>query len=274
MKHFYFLVISILCFTSLDLGAQAGCCTAINSNNFENYCIANLDPCTVGGTCTGAALDAAFGITGNWAFGTACNTPADCSTSGCFNLTGSLPIEMGDFYIDFREKGLAVIWSTVTEVNNKGFSIEKSRDGIVWEAIGFMPGNGDSEDVIYYEFLDNSPAIGFNYYRLKQIDFDGSFEYTALKVAIWQGGTDPEKLKLAVLPNPARDWFTLALPPSLKNEKQLSCVILNQNGQILKSFDLDLSQEIRIDISNFLSGFYILKVASNNEEYTARVVKP
>ena len=270
MKSFYFTFF-ILCAFSYQLIGQA-CCTGLNLNNSQNYCIANMDPCGVGTTCTGAALDAAFGITGNWAFGTACNMPANCS--GCANISGgSMPVEMTEFEVSLQEKGIELFWVTATEINNEGFSIQRSRDGKNWEEVTFVSGHGDSEREHMYTFVDESPYLGFNYYRLKQMDFDGRSELTPVRVAIWQGSTDLDKLELAVLPNPATDWFTVALPSGLFNESQLDLRIYNQTGQLLKVWSWDGASEIRVPIDELTAGLYVLSIEKGSNRYTARFVK-
>jgi len=71
-------------------------------------------------------------------------------------------------------------WTTATEINNQGFEIEKSADGISFNNIGFVPGFGTTTEPKSYSYTDQSINSGIHYYRLKQIDFDGSFTYSGV----------------------------------------------------------------------------------------------
>lgn len=71
-------------------------------------------------------------------------------------------------------------WATATELNNEKFEIERSTDGIVFTKLKEVQGNGNSNQIIIYGFVDNSPITGKSYYRLKQIDYDGVFEYSPI----------------------------------------------------------------------------------------------
>lgn len=90
-----------------------------------------------------------------------------------------LPVEFN--YFRGRSKGgvIALEWETLTESGNSGFAVERSRDGMSFETIAWVEGNGSTQSVSRYSYLDeekgNSPVV---YYRLKQLDFDGAFEYS------------------------------------------------------------------------------------------------
>jgi hypothetical protein len=67
-----------------------------------------------------------------------------------------------------------ISWTTLSESNNDHFEVQRSRNGVEWETIGVQPGAIFSEEVLDYEFLDNRPHPGLNYYRLLQKDLDGN----------------------------------------------------------------------------------------------------
>jgi hypothetical protein len=104
-----------------------------------------------------------------------------------------VPVELISFSAQADEYDVKLTWSTATETNNSGFEIERtsplpspyqgegvptSRDGRGWETVGFVPGFGTSTEVHHYSFVDESVQSGNYNYRLKQIDFDGTFEYS------------------------------------------------------------------------------------------------
>ncbi len=92
-----------------------------------------------------------------------------------------LPIELVYFKGEIVEDAISLIWETASEKNNEGFKIEESIDGINWKEIGFEYGAGNSSNNINYEYnLYELPNIDLVYYRLKQVDFDGSYVYSPI----------------------------------------------------------------------------------------------
>jgi hypothetical protein len=95
-----------------------------------------------------------------------------------------LPVELNSFTVKAKNGQVILNWRTETEVNNYGFEVERcalSAECQVWEKIGFINGNGNSNSVKEYSFTDKNPKGGSKYqYRLKQIDNDGHFEYSEI----------------------------------------------------------------------------------------------
>ena len=90
-----------------------------------------------------------------------------------------LPVELSSFTAKVNELSVKLDWVTETEVNNYGFDIERSTENKNWETIGFVEGHGNSNSPKKYSYLDNNPVGGQKFkYRLKQIDTDGSYEYS------------------------------------------------------------------------------------------------
>ncbi len=93
-------------------------------------------------------------------------------------FSASIPVELTSFTANVVEGNVVLNWITATELNNSGFDIEKSIDNSTWNKIGFVNGNGTSTEIHNYSFADQTPFVGTSYYRLKQIDFDGTTEYS------------------------------------------------------------------------------------------------
>ena len=91
-------------------------------------------------------------------------------------------------------------WTTLTEINNDYFTIERSLDGINFEDILTEAGAGNSVEELDYRRFDESPKEGFNYYRLRQTDYDGRTESFNIEVVEFRGGVEVGKIKL--YPNP------------------------------------------------------------------------
>ena len=112
-----------------------------------------------------------------------------------------VPVELIAFNAAVSENSIAINWITVTETNNSGFEIEKRSDmEAAWKKLGFIKGSGTTTETHNYIFKDDSPLYGISWYRLKQINFDGSSEYfgpirvennTILTFKLWQNYPNP-----------------------------------------------------------------------------------
>ena len=96
---------------------------------------------------------------------------------------GVLPVQLINFKALVQQNRIKLLWNTASEKDNFGYDVERSADNRNWTVLGFVPGNGTTSDLHEYSFIDESPLAGVNYYRLKQTDFDGKFEYSPLVVA-------------------------------------------------------------------------------------------
>ena len=111
---------------------------------------------------------------------------------------GPMPVEFLKLSATQKGSGVSVNWSTATEVNNAYFEVERSTDGYNWTAISRVNGSGNSNMIKNYNSYDSKPSAGYNFYRIKQVDIDGGFEYSStvkVKITI-------DKLGVNVLANP------------------------------------------------------------------------
>ncbi|MBK9096801.1 MAG: T9SS type A sorting domain-containing protein [bacterium] len=92
----------------------------------------------------------------------------------------TIPVELVSFSANVNGSGVELNWATATETNNQGFEIERSADGFNFSQIGYVPGFGTTTEPKSYSYTDQSVTSGTYYYRLKQIDFDGSFTYSGV----------------------------------------------------------------------------------------------
>jgi hypothetical protein len=119
----------------------------------------------------------------NWNY-RASNCGIGTSPGLCFSLIGDIiPVELISFEASVIDNDVALNWTTATETNNQGFGIERLQDSMIekiedWVKIGFVNGNGTTTEPQAYSFVDEKLSAGKYQYRLKQIDFDGSFEYS------------------------------------------------------------------------------------------------
>jgi hypothetical protein len=89
-----------------------------------------------------------------------------------------LPVELTSFSATIVPIGVELIWSTATELNNDGFEIQKKTDNSEFNTIGFVKGQGTSTQKNDYSFIDKNTTSGKHLYRLRQIDFDGNYNYS------------------------------------------------------------------------------------------------
>jgi len=89
-----------------------------------------------------------------------------------------VPVEMTSFTADVQNTDVQLSWITATEKNNQGFEVQRSKSGGEFEALSFVQGNGTTTETQYYSYTDKNLAEGEYTYRLKQVDYNGSFEYS------------------------------------------------------------------------------------------------
>jgi hypothetical protein len=129
----------------------------------------------------------------------------DRFTIGNTNISAPLPIELLSFDADVVLNEVELNWTTATEQNNDFFTVQRSVNGEVWEAIGEkIKGGGNTTELRHYKTTDGMPHEGVSYYRLKQTDYDGQFSYSSIKrvelSSVYQ---------LKAFPNPTDGKFTL-----------------------------------------------------------------
>jgi hypothetical protein len=204
-------------------------------------------------------------VSGNVAVFSGVNfTDGDRFTLGNTDDTSPLPIALVNFEVTLQESKTVVQWTTSSELNNDFFTIQKSANAEQWEEVSIVKGAGTSKKQHDYQVIDNQPLPGVSYYRLKQTDFDGKFEYSKIVAVKFDGVKD-----MIVSPNPSSGVFTLA------NQKLESKQIRLYNG-LGQVFQVDSEindSNTQINISSFPSGIYILQIMDGNSLRSVRIVK-
>lgn len=176
------------------------------------------------------------------------------------SLCALLPIELLDFNVAvISNNEVSLTWVTGSEINNNFFTIERSRDGLDWEFVLNVNGAGTSSEVMEYQSIDKNPYYGDSYYRLKQTDFDGEFEYSMIRHISINRNKDS---KVEIYPNPTKDQITIE--GDSYELKRIS--ITNLEGQdvqnSIKINKLNNSKAI-IDLSQLPKGVYIIETRTS-----------
>jgi trimeric autotransporter adhesin len=154
-----------------------------------------------------------------------------------------------------QDKSVKLDWRTVNEVNNNRFVIERSADGVKFEAIDSVGGKNQLTEN-YYSSVDKSPFSGMNYYRLKQVDNDGKISYSNI-VAVKIGSVT--KADVLMYPNPAKDVLQISINAEAVTDGNIS--IADGFGKIQRSYTTHFVlgvQQKRIDVLHLNSGTYYL----------------
>tara|TARA_R110002012_G_scaffold109617_1_gene253553 strand:- start:54371 stop:59494 length:5124 start_codon:yes stop_codon:yes gene_type:complete len=172
---------------------------------------------------------------------------------------GALPVEFLGLDIEQKQTGVLVKWSTASEKNNSHFEIQKSSNGKDFETIGTVEGNGNSSNVIEYDFIDYSSHGNVSYYRLQQFDYDGKSEYSpVVKIEF-----ESRLFNIKLYPNPATHQININFEQEVGNT---SIQIINMNGQTVKKKSLEGGKSIQMDISDLANGYYQIIIWSQTEK--------
>ncbi len=171
-----------------------------------------------------------------------------------------LPVELLYFYGEQVSEGVQLDWQTASEINNSHFDVEWSTNGVDFERIGTVNGAGTTTDVrpdSYrdYDFLHPNPAIGENYYRLKQVDLDGEYEYTNVILITIDKLNTTSAINVKIFPNPTTDYFNVEASNSLGEMIR----VFNVKGQIVKQINHQASIT-NIPVSELAGGTYFVKI--------------
>ncbi|HEV7378307.1 MAG TPA: choice-of-anchor E domain-containing protein [Dyadobacter sp.] len=183
--------------------------------------------------------------------------------------SGALPVTLTSLSAKANSEGkhstVDVSWSTTAETNSEKFEIEKSADAKNWQLAGTKAAAQNSDVLNKYSFTDLSPLAGKSYYRLKMVDLDGSFAYSKIVGVELEGSN----IQMTLFPNPvAQQLFVQEAGQQTVKE----VIIFNNAGKVV-SYNNTVATEQGIDVSNFLTGTYLVRVKSNNGSYaTHRVV--
>ena len=161
-----------------------------------------------------------------------------------------LPVQLTRFTAQQEQNRILLNWQTALEINNDHFIIESSKNGIEFQAIGKVEGAGTSYQLREYSFLDESPFLGINYYRLKQVDVDGKYAYSEFASA------EHRQSKTELYPNPVAENVTL----NLGEINSGKVVIYDSQGKVLDQIIYQEVDQIEIDLTGFGPGMLVVEI--------------
>jgi hypothetical protein len=193
-------------------------------------------------------------------------TSSGTGGAGRISLEIVLPVELSRFEAKPKNDMVELLWTTSSELNNDFFQVEHSTDGITFTGLGKIKGNGTTNETVNYEFMHRKPITGINYYRLKQVDFDGAFEYSPMvvvNIADRTGGIN-------IFPNPTVDRAVVTLGERPENVKFTFTNIL---GQGIDLQPVSTATGWEIDLSRLGNGIYVLRAEYEGKVVTRQIVK-
>jgi Secretion system C-terminal sorting domain len=186
-------------------------------------------------------------------------------TAQPFSVISTLPVTWLYVQGQLQTNGALIKWATGSESNAARFEIEHSTNGTAYTKIGATPAAGNSTVTSRYEFIHPSPVTGKNFYRIKQIDLDGRFTYSAVVVLY-----NISAKTVIITPNPVQHSTTIYF----KDASAKTIRLLKANGQlVLTQLVQPGSSSQLLDMNNLPAGLYMLQVQTGNETEVFKIIK-
>ena len=200
--------------------------------------------------------------------GTHFNNNSGSNFKMTFTTNSTFPVEMTRFDAKTMDKTVLLHWETATEHNNRYFEVQRSADSRNWEVLGQVPSwNGNSRELQSYQFTDEKPAAQTNYYRLRQVDTDGAYEFSKVVQASVNGPRT-----VSAMPNPVGSALQITLLTDAR-EAISRVEAFDASGLLLQTWNwdaADTSDQRMLDVSGLPAGALIFRI---NGTETQRVIK-
>lgn len=173
----------------------------------------------------------------------------------------AMPVSLIRFELAKSENQIVLSWATAEELNNRGFQIESSSDARNWRSLGFVESKkqaGSTSKKIDYQFVDEAPAFGQNYYRLKQVDLDGTYEYSSI-LSAWIDA----KTQIVLHPNPTSSKLLIQ---GLTGGEHVA--IFDMLGRVIYQRKAAESWKFELPVGNWGVGTYYVQVSDTQGRRT------
>ncbi|MET4107013.1 T9SS type A sorting domain-containing protein [Hymenobacter sp. UYP22] len=174
-----------------------------------------------------------------------------------------LPVTLVSFSAKVKNNQVALNWETAAELNNKHFEVQRSRDGRSFETVLIREGKGTTSSRTVYNEVDKKPLNGVSYYRLKQVDLDGSSSFSSLVAVSFLNSGD-----VTMYPNPVEDQLTIELGGSAEG---VTAIITDMTGRVIST--QKLGADSKLNMSTLQTGTYLVTVGEGTAKVTRRIVK-
>lgn len=178
--------------------------------------------------------------------------------------TGALPVTGLSFNILDNAGAVQLKWQTFTEINVRGFELQRSADGNRYDSIGFVTSRASNSSGAIYDYTDRNPLHGRSYYRIKVVDNSGQITYSQVRTI-----NIGNKLQITVYPNPVIGQLNIRSVETITAGK---IFISNSNGQLLK-YELFNGNNASVDVNELPSGYYTVVIKSNDDETRISFIK-
>ncbi|MCK6603422.1 MAG: T9SS type A sorting domain-containing protein [Ignavibacteriaceae bacterium] len=195
-----------------------------------------------------------------------------------YNVSGIIPVELTSLSCIQVPEGIQINWSTASEINNYGFEVQKRTGNQEFSAIGFVNGNGSTTEIRNYSFTDKNLSEGKVWYRLKQIDYDGSYKFSN-EISAESAGLINDFVLYGNYPNPFNPSTTISF--SSKVKENVKVTVLNLLGEEvatlfegianpgLNNFTWDGKNSAGITVN---SGIYIYRIAAGAKSFAGKMI--
>lgn len=188
----------------------------------------------------------------------------------------TLPVKLTTFNanLSLDQSKVDLTWTTATEINASHFVVERSTDGSNFTEAGTVFAFGNSTESKNYQFPDKVNTLNATviYYRLRQVDIDGKFDYSATRIVRISKQTE-NSITLVTYPNPVTNEVRITIPANWQNKK-VAYELLNANGQTAKkTVTTSSSQTESMNVSSLNSGLYIVKVTCEGQSAIQKIIK-
>jgi len=207
------------------------------------------------------------------------NTDGFCGEDfNCRDITversSVLPVTLISFTVECYNNMSLLEWATASEQNSDYFQVERSRNGHEWTEVSKISTVGNSSVITNYQFYDttaNFNVTGY-YYRLKQVDFDGQFEYFETKYILCEDDKTTKEIK--VFPNPTEGDIFVGLKNN--NVEEATFLIVDNTGRAIFTVNVNLTDAYTVyplNMSDIQSGTYTLYILTKNNNFLHKIIK-
>lgn len=216
--------------------------------------------------------DIMVGATPTYVFNTATATSGvvtESSTATSLVTGNVLPIQLMDFTAQPVANDIRLDWTTATESDNKGFGLERRAENETeFTQIAWIKGEGTSQEATDYDYLDTDVKANVTYYyQLRQEDINGKVTYSPIRTA----RINKSDANVTLVPNPSNGVVAIEWSQAIEKEYQVQ--VTGVNGQVLMTKVMgEGSQQLRLDLSAYPSNIYFVKMVSNDEVITRKLI--